>query len=137
VRSLEEKPAHPKSNFAIPGIYFYDKDVVAHARALKPSKRGELEITDLNRIYLEAGRLHVEILGRGTAWLDTGTHSSLLEAAQFVHVIEHRQGLKIACLEEIAWRKGWIDKAQLQAAIAKLGKSAYADYLRQLPSDHP
>ena len=134
VISLEEKPAVPKSNFAIPGVYFYDSDVVAYARALKPSKRGELEITDLNRKYLEAGDLHVELLGRGTAWLDTGTHDSLLEAAQFVHVIESRQGLKIACLEEIAWRSGWIDKARLQANIKKLGKSSYGQYLGGLLS---
>jgi glucose-1-phosphate thymidylyltransferase len=132
VLSLEEKPAKPRSNFAVPGLYFYDGDVVAHARRLKPSKRGELEITDLNRLYLEEGLLHAEILGRGTAWLDTGTHDSLLEAAQFVHVIENRQGLKIACLEEIAWRQGWIDDARLEANIAKLGKSSYAEYLRGL-----
>jgi glucose-1-phosphate thymidylyltransferase len=132
VLSLEEKPATPKSNFAIPGIYFYDGDVVARARRLKPSVRGELEITDLNRIYLEAGLLHAEVLGRGTAWLDTGTHDSLLEAAQFVHVIENRQGLKIACLEEIAWRQGWIDRARLEANIAKLGKSGYGRYLSRL-----
>jgi glucose-1-phosphate thymidylyltransferase len=132
VLSLEEKPARPRSNFAVPGLYFYDGDVVAHARRLKPSRRGELEITDLNRLYLEEGLLHAEILGRGTAWLDTGTHDSLLEAAQFVHVIENRQGLKIACLEEIAWRQGWIDDARLEANIAKLGKSSYAQYLRSL-----
>ena len=132
VLSLEEKPAQPKSNYAIPGVYFYDKDVVELARNLKPSARGELEITDLNRLYLNQGNLKVELLGRGTAWLDTGTHSSLLEAGQFVQVIEQRQGLKIACLEEIAYRKGWIDKAKLQANISKLGKSAYADYLRTL-----
>jgi glucose-1-phosphate thymidylyltransferase len=135
VLSLEEKPARPKSNFAIPGVYFYDRDVVALARTLKPSKRGELEITDLNRAYLEAGRLHVEIIGRGTAWLDTGTHVSLLDAAHFVHVIEHRQGLKIACLEEIAWRNGWIDRSRLEANIAKLGRSTYAEYLRNLLAD--
>jgi glucose-1-phosphate thymidylyltransferase len=135
VLSLEEKPAQPKSNYAIPGIYFYDRDVVSFARQLKPSKRGELEITDLNRVYLEAGKLQVEILGRGTAWLDTGTHDSLLEAAQFVHVIENRQGLKIACLEEIAYRKGWIDRAQLEANILKLGKSTYGAYLRRLLLD--
>jgi glucose-1-phosphate thymidylyltransferase len=132
VLSLEEKPARPKSNFAIPGVYFYDADVVRLARELRPSARGELEITDLNRRYLEAGRLHVEVLGRGTAWLDTGTHDSLLDAAQFVHVIESRQGLKIACLEEIAWRQGWIDRAQLEANIAQLGKSTYGQYLSRL-----
>lgn len=135
VLSLEEKPAQPKSNYAIPGIYFYDRDVVRLARSLKPSARGELEITDLNRLYLDAGRLHVELLGRGTAWLDTGTHDSLLEAAQFVHVIENRQGLKIACVEEIAWRKGWIDRAGLDANIARLGKSAYAAYLRRIANE--
>ena len=135
VLSLEEKPAQPKSNYAIPGIYYYDADVVAFSRGLKPSKRGELEITDLNRLYLEAGRLHVEVLGRGTAWLDTGTHDSLLEAAQFVHVIENRQGLKIACLEEIAWRQGWIDHATLEANITRLGKSSYGAYLRRLASE--
>ena len=134
VLSLEEKPREPKSNFAIPGVYFYDGSVVERARRLKPSKRGELEITDLNRVYLEAGLLHVEVLGRGTAWLDTGTHDSLLEAAQFVHVIENRQGLKIACIEEIAWRQGWIDDAKLEANIARLGKSGYGQYLRTLLS---
>ena len=132
VLSLEEKPAQPKSNFAIPGLYFYDRNVVALARRLKPSARGELEITDLNRLYLESGRLHVELLGRGTAWLDTGTHDSLLEAAQFVSVIENRQGLKIACLEEIALHQGWIDRAQLEANITRLGKSSYGAYLRRL-----
>ncbi len=135
VLSLEEKPAQPKSNYAIPGIYFYDADVVHRARTLKPSKRGELEITDLNRLYLESGKLHVEVLGRGTAWLDTGTHDSLLEAAEFVSVIENRQGLKIACLEEIAYRKGWIDRAGLDANIAKLGKSAYGAYLRRIAEE--
>jgi glucose-1-phosphate thymidylyltransferase len=134
VLSLEEKPQKPKSQFAIPGIYFYDGEASAYARRLKPSKRGELEITDLNRLYLDAGLLHAEVLGRGTAWLDTGTHDSLLEAAQFVHVIENRQGMKIACLEEIAWRQGWIDTPQLEANIAKLGKSSYAQYLRRLLS---
>ncbi len=134
VLSLEEKPLKPRSNYAVPGVYFYDSDVVEFARRLKPSKRGELEITDLNRLYLEAGTLHAQLLGRGTAWLDTGTHDSLLEAAQFVHVIEKRQGLKIACLEEIAWRKGWIDVSRLEANIEKLGKSGYAQYLRRLLS---
>lgn len=132
VVSLEEKPAQPKSNYAIPGIYFYDQDVVTFSRRLKPSKRGELEITDLNRLYLEAGKLHVELLGRGTAWLDTGTHDSLVDAAQFVHVIENRQGLKIACIEEIAWRQGWIDRAGLAANVARLGKSSYGAYLQRL-----
>jgi len=130
VLSLEEKPAQPKSNYAVPGLYFYDRDVVALARSLKPSKRGELEITDLNRLYLEAGKLHVETLGRGNAWLDTGTHDSLIEAGQFVSVIENRQGLKIACLEEIAFRKGWIDRAGLEAQIKRLGKSSYGTYLK-------
>ena len=132
VVSLEEKPAQPKSNYAVPGLYFYDGDVVAMARQLKPSARGELEITDLNRLYLEAGRLRVELLGRGTAWLDTGTHDSLIEAAQFVHVLENRTGLKIACLEEIAYSRGWIDRSGLEANIKKLGKSSYGEYLRRL-----
>ena len=135
VLSLEEKPAQPKSNYAIPGIYFYDADVVTLSRQLRPSKRGELEITDLNRLYLDAGKLHVELLGRGTAWLDTGTHDSLLEAAQFVSVIENRQGLKIACIEEIAWRRGWIDRAGLEANIARLGKSSYGAYLRRMAEE--
>jgi glucose-1-phosphate thymidylyltransferase len=135
VLSLEEKPAQPKSNYAIPGIYFYDREVVRLARTLKPSRRGELEITDLNRLYLEAGRLQVEVLGRGNAWLDTGTHDSLLEAAAFVQVIEHRQGLKIACPEEIAWSKRWIDRSRLEANVEKLGKSAYGAYLRRLVSE--
>ena len=132
VVSLEEKPAQPKSNYAIPGIYFYDADVVPLSRSLKPSKRGELEITDLNRLYLERGDLHVELLGRGTAWLDTGTHDSLLEAGQFVSVIENRQGLKIACLEEIGFRQGWLTQAALEVSIAKLGKSNYGAYLKKL-----
>lgn len=132
VLSIEEKPASPKSNYAVPGLYFYDADVVALARALKPSARGELEITDLNRLYLERGDLRVELLGRGTAWLDTGTHDSLLEAGQFVSVIENRQGLKIACLEEIAFRAGWLDRAGLDAAIRHLGKSNYGAYLARL-----
>jgi glucose-1-phosphate thymidylyltransferase len=135
VLSLEEKPSNPKSNYAIPGIYFYDGNVVPLARSLKPSRRGELEITDLNRLYLESGKLQVELLGRGTAWLDTGTHDSLLQAAEFVSVIENRQGLKIACVEEIAWRKGWIDRAGLDANIAQLGKSSYGDYLRRIADE--
>ena len=132
VLSLEEKPAAPKSHYAVPGLYFYDADVVPLAKSLKPSKRGELEITDLNRLYLEKGKLHVELFGRGTAWLDTGTHDSLIEAAQFVHVLENRTGLKIACIEEIAFKKGWIDRAGLEANIKKLGKSSYGEYLKRL-----
>ncbi len=131
VLSIEEKPLRPKSNYAVPGLYFYDGEVVEHARKLKPSRRGELEITDLNRIYLEKGALNVELLGRGTAWLDTGTHGSLLQAAQFVEVIENRQGLKIACPEEIAFKKKWIDRDQLEAQVRMLGKSQYADYLKR------
>ena len=134
VLSLEEKPQQPKSNYAVPGLYFYDQEVVPLARSLKPSARGELEITDLNRLYLERGKLHVELFGRGTAWLDTGTHDSLMEAAQFVHVLENRTGLKIACLEEIAYKQGWIDRAGLEANIKKLGKSSYGEYLRRLLS---
>ncbi len=132
VISLEEKPKHPKSNFAVPGLYFYDSEVTTLARSLKPSDRGELEITDLNRLYLAKGTLRVELLGRGIAWLDTGTHDSLLQAAQFVEVIQNRQGLKIACPEEIAWRSGWINQAQLEAQINKLGKSSYGHYLKGL-----
>ena len=132
VLSLEEKPADPRSDYAVPGLYFYDSRVVEMARRLKPSPRGELEITDLNRLYLEEGSLLVERLGRGTAWLDTGTHDSLLEAANFVQAIQHRQGLKIACIEEIAYEQGWIDAAGLAALIKALGKTAYADYLRRL-----
>jgi glucose-1-phosphate thymidylyltransferase len=133
--SIEEKPKAPKSNYAVPGVYFYDRDIVAIARDLKPSARGELEITDLNRIYLDSGKLNVEILGRGTAWLDTGTHGSLLDASNFVQVIEDRQGLKIACIEEIAFRSGWIDRARLEERIAFYGKSGYGQYLRRLLTD--
>lgn len=127
--SLEEKPESPKSSWAVPGLYFYGPDVCEIAAALKPSKRGELEITDLNRIYLERGSLQVEKLGRGIAWFDTGTHRSLLDAANFVAAIEERQGLKIACLEEIAFRNGWIGREQVEAEAGSMGKSAYADYL--------
>jgi glucose-1-phosphate thymidylyltransferase len=132
VVSIEEKPRQPKSNYAVPGLYFYDQQVVALAQSLQPSARGELEITDLNRLYLERGELHVELFGRGTAWLDTGTHDSLVEAATFVHVLENRTGLKIACLEEIAFKQGWLDRTGLEASIRKLGKSSYGDYLRRL-----
>jgi glucose-1-phosphate thymidylyltransferase len=134
VISLEEKPSEPKSNYAVPGIYFYPSDVAAKARSLKPSKRGELEITDLNRLYLEEQRLVVELLGRGTAWLDTGTHDSLIQAAQFVEVIQNRQGLKIACLEEIAFQQKWITREGLAKQVAYLGKSSYAHYLKNLLS---
>jgi glucose-1-phosphate thymidylyltransferase len=135
VVSLEEKPKNPKSNYAIPGLYFYDNRAVDFARSLKPSPRGELEITDLHRIYLEHDALHVELLGRGTAWLDTGTHRSLLEAAEYIHVIETRQGLKIACLEEIAWRQGWLDREALERQANRHGKSSYGTYLRRLIVD--
>ena len=127
--SLEEKPEHPKSRYAVTGLYFYDGDVADLAASLKPSPRGELEITDLNRRYLEAGKLTVEIMSRGMAWLDTGTHDSLLEAATFVHTIERRQGLDIACPEEIAYREGFINAEQLQALAAPIAKSGYGEYL--------
>jgi len=128
--SLEEKPLNPKSNFAVPGLYFYSPDVVGIAKALKPSPRGELEITDLNRVYLDAGRLQVQKLGRGTAWLDTGTHDSLLDAAQFVQVIQSRQGLRLACLEEIGLQQGFLNEEAFEKSIASLGKSSYGVYLR-------
>lgn len=132
VKSIEEKPANPRSPYAVPGLYFYDNDVVEIARNLKPSNRGELEITDVNRIYMEQGRLRVQQLARGTAWLDTGTHDSLLHAGQFVQIIEHRQGLKIGCIEEIAWRMGFIDADQLRSLGVALEKSGYGRYLLQM-----
>ncbi|MFM8332443.1 MAG: glucose-1-phosphate thymidylyltransferase RfbA [Candidatus Methylumidiphilus sp.] len=131
---LAEKPQNPKSNYAITGLYFYDSQVVDMAKSLKPSPRGELEITDLNRLYLEQGQLQVEKLGRGIAWLDTGTHASLMQASNFIQTIEERQGLKIACPEEIAWSQGWIDAAQLEKLAAALKKSQYGEYLLRLPS---
>ncbi|MBS1813485.1 MAG: glucose-1-phosphate thymidylyltransferase RfbA [Acidobacteria bacterium] len=130
--SLEEKPAVPKSQYAVTGVYFYDKQIVSVAESIRPSARGELEITDVNRWYLEHNQLHVEIMGRGIAWLDTGTHDSLLEAANFIHAIEHRQGLKVACPEEIAYRMGWITATELEALAKKIGKSTYANYLQRI-----
>ncbi len=130
--SLEEKPKLPRSTFAVPGLYFYDSKVCELAASMKPSMRGELEITDLNRLYLELGELSVEKLGRGFAWLDTGTHRSLIEAANYIEAIEERQGLKIACLEEIAWENGWIGRAQIEQTASAMGRSNYAEYLRFL-----
>jgi len=132
VIGLEEKPAEPKSNYAVTGLYFYDGTVCDYAASLKPSSRGELEITDLNRCYLDAGDLHMESLGRGFAWLDTGTHQSLLEASTFIETIEARQGLRVCCPEEIAWQQGWIDGAQLAALAQPLAKNGYGQYLLSL-----
>jgi glucose-1-phosphate thymidylyltransferase len=132
VLSIEEKPEKPKSNYAVTGLYFYSNDVVKKAFALKPSKRGELEITDLNRLYLEEGRLHMKLLGRGFAWLDTGTHESLMQASNFIHTIEERQGLKVSCIEEIAYFKGYINREQLLKLAEPLKKNQYGEYLINL-----
>jgi glucose-1-phosphate thymidylyltransferase len=135
VLSLEEKPLKPKSNYAVTGLYFYDNTVVEKAKSLKPSPRGELEITDLNKIYLLEGRLHVKLMGRGMAWLDTGTQDSLLEASNYIYTIEKRQGLKVSCIEEIAYNRGFIDKTQLLKLAKELGKSQYGEYLNNIANE--
>ena len=130
--SIEEKPADPKSNFAVTGLYFYDNRAVEIAKTIRPSSRGELESTDVNQAYLEAGELNVQLMGRGFAWLDTGTHASRMEAGQFVQTIEHRQGLKVACLEEIGFRNGWLSAERLQAQADALGATGYGQYLHRV-----